>query len=207
MGLSTIGGAFTPEILLKMGALNKHPVIFPLSNPSSKSECTFEDAVKYTEGRVLFASGSPFPSLTYSGKELCPGQGNNMYVFPGIGLGAILCKAVNVTQDMIYASGEYLSRALTPEESAESYLYPDISRIREVSVVVTRGVIRAAQQNGVDRELAMRSLSDEQLDEYIKQRMYDPFKEADSVQAEISEILSKRVNGHAEEKAAAGAHL
>jgi malate dehydrogenase (oxaloacetate-decarboxylating)(NADP+) len=75
MGLSTIGGAFTPEILLKMGALNKYPVVFPLSNPSSKSECTFEEAVKYTEGRCIFASGSPFPELEYSGKKLVPGQG------------------------------------------------------------------------------------------------------------------------------------
>jgi len=138
-----------------------------------------------------------------------------MYVFPGIGLGAILCKAVNVTQDMIYASGEYLSHALTPKEQAAGYLYPDITRIREVSVVVTRGVIRAAQQNGVDRELSIRNLNDEQLDEYIRQRMYDPFREEEGVKAEISEMMAKRSNGlHAaaaadveQPKAAAGAHL
>lgn len=78
MGLSTIGGAFTPKILEKMAAMNDKPVIFPLSNPSSKSECTFEDAIKYTNGRCLFASGSPFPTLNHNGKELVPGQGNNM---------------------------------------------------------------------------------------------------------------------------------
>ncbi|KAK5015033.1 hypothetical protein LTR39_002830 [Cryomyces antarcticus] len=144
MGLSTIGGAFDAQILTRMAELNDHPIIFPLSNPSSKSECTFEEAVKHTNGRALFASGSPFPSLEFEGKTLTPGQGNNMYVFPGIGLGAILSKAVNVTQDMIYASAEALSTALNEQEVAAGWLYPDIRRIREVSVVVTRGVIRAA---------------------------------------------------------------
>lgn len=75
MGLSTIGGAFTPELIQKMAQLNEHPIIFPLSNPSSKSECTFEEAVKYTDGKVLFASGSPFPEIQHNGKELTPGQG------------------------------------------------------------------------------------------------------------------------------------
>lgn len=78
MGLSTIGGAFTPKILARMAELNDRPVIFPLSNPSSKSECTFEEAIKYTNGKCLFASGSPFPTLNWNGEDLVPGQGNNM---------------------------------------------------------------------------------------------------------------------------------
>jgi len=201
MGLSTIGGAFTPELIQKMAQLNEYPIIFPLSNPSSKSECTFEEAVKNTNGKVLFASGSPFPSLEWEGKMLTPGQGNNMYVFPGIGLGAILSKAVNVTQDMIYASGVSLSSALTEQEKADGWLYPDIRRIREVSVTVTRFVIRAAQKNGVDRELGLRNLSDEELDVYIRARMYDPFKERESYLDEISHI----VNGHG--RKVSGAHL
>lgn len=190
MGLSTIGGAFTPEILKKMAANNEHPIIFPLSNPSSKSECTFEEAVRYTEGRCLFASGSPFPSMEFNGKLLTPGQGNNMYVFPGIGLGAILSKATSVTQDMIYASAESLSTSLTEQEKADGWLYPDIRRIREVSVVVTRGVIRAAQKNDVDRAPELRNLSDEQLDSYIRERMYDPFDEAAHIGSEISQMLA-----------------
>jgi malate dehydrogenase (oxaloacetate-decarboxylating)(NADP+) len=139
-----------------------------------------------------------------------------MYVFPGIGLGAILCKAVNITQDMIYASGEYLSRALNEQEAAAGYLYPEISRIREVSVVVTRGVIRTAQQNGVDRELSMRALTDEELDRYIEARMYDPFKETENIEREIKEHGFRRLesepnlNGvQAQEtpRNSAGAHL
>ncbi|KJX96248.1 nadp-dependent malic enzyme like protein [Zymoseptoria brevis] len=174
MGLSTIGGAFTPAILSRMAELNDRPVIFPLSNPSSKSECTFEEAITYTHGKCLFASGSPFPTLNYKGEELVPGQGNNMYVFPGIGLAAILSKSLTITQNMIYASAESLSTSLLPEEVKKNWLYPDIARIREVSVVVTRGVIRAAQRDGVDREVGLRGLGDEELENWIKSKMYDP---------------------------------
>lgn len=188
MGLSTIGGAFTPDILQRMARINKRPIIFPLSNPSSKSECNFEDAVAYTEGRVLFASGSPFPAVRCEGKILVPGQGNNMYVFPGIGLGAILSKSISVTQDMIYASAEYLARSLNKQERADGWLYPDIRRIREVSVVITRGVIRAAQDNGVDREPLLRNMSDDQLDAYIKERMYDPSSEVEKVLTEVEQL-------------------
>ncbi|KAF2631555.1 hypothetical protein BU25DRAFT_407211 [Macroventuria anomochaeta] len=191
MGLSTIGGAFNKEILQKMAKLNNHPVIFPLSNPSSKSECTFEEAVLNTEGRCLFASGSPFPSMEYNGKLLTPGQGNNMYVFPGIGLGAILSKATSVTQDMIYASAESLSTSLNKQEVADGWLYPDIRRIRDVSVVVTRGVIRAAQQNGVDRASELRNLSDEELDAYIVESMYDPFKDGEQLGEEVANLVAQ----------------
>ena len=190
MGLSTIGGAFNKDILQKMAAINDKPIIFPLSNPSIKSECNFEEAIHNTEGRCLFASGSPFPSLEYNGKTLTPGQGNNMYVFPGIGLGAIICKAIHITQDMIYASAESLSTSLNKQEVADGWLYPDIRRIREVSVVVTRGVIRAAQQNGVDRAVELRNLSDAQLDAYIKERMYDPFNERENVGDEVAQLLA-----------------
>ncbi|XPS74556.1 Malate dehydrogenase (oxaloacetate-decarboxylating) (NADP(+)) [Ascochyta lentis] len=191
MGLSTIGGAFNKEILQKMAKLNDHPVIFPLSNPSSKSECTFEEAVLNTEGRCLFASGSPFPSMEYNGKLLTPGQGNNMYVFPGIGLGAILSKATSVTQDMIYASAESLSTSLNEQEVADGWLYPDIRRIREVSVVVTRGVIRAAQQNGVDRASELRNLSDEELDAHIVESMYNPFKDGERLGEEVAQLVAQ----------------
>lgn len=207
MGLSTIGGAFNKDILQKMAKLNDRPIIFPLSNPSSKSECTFEEAVRNTDGRCLFASGSPFPSMDWNGKNLTPGQGksassrlslsclannligNNMYVFPGIGLGAILSKATTITQDMIYASAESLSTSLNDQEIADGWLYPDIRRIREVSVVVTRGVIRTAQKNGVDRATELRALDDEQLDAYIKESMYDPFNKQENVGAEIAQLV------------------
>ncbi len=99
-----------------------------------------------------------------------------MYVFPGIGLAAILSKATSITDAMIYASAASLSTSLTPAEKAAGNLYPELRRIREVSVTVARGVIRAAQEAGLDREPALRGLTDDQMDEYIRERMYDPFE-------------------------------
>lgn len=190
MGLSTIGGAFTTEILQKMGSWNNRPIIFPLSNPSSKSECTFEDAIRHTDGRALFASGSPFHPYEYKGKIYHPGQGNNMYVFPGIGLGAILCKAVKVTNGMIYASGEALPTLITEEEKEKALLYPQITRIRDVSVRVARYVIRAAQRDNVDRLHHLREINDRELDNWILSKMYNPHTESQALQEEVDEMMS-----------------
>ncbi|PYH45831.1 uncharacterized protein BP01DRAFT_415352 [Aspergillus saccharolyticus JOP 1030-1] len=195
MGLSTMGGVFTPEILRKMADWNKSPIVFPLSNPSSKSECDFETAITNTDGRVLFASGSPFQPMSFTNsagetRTHYPGQGNNMYVFPGIGLGTILSKAVKVTDTMIYASGEALSKALTAEEIHDGLLYPDLTRIRQVSVVVARNVIRAAQAAKVDRETALRNMDDATLDAWIKTRMYDAHTEVLSLEREVGAILA-----------------
>lgn len=108
----------------------------------------------------------------------------------GIGLGAILSRAVNVTQSMIYASAEALSTALIPSEVNDNWLYPDIARIREVSVIVTCGVIRAAQEAGVDRELSLRNLGESELQDYVRSRMYDPFSEGDRIVEEIKQLAS-----------------
>ncbi|MCJ1367870.1 hypothetical protein MMC16_007006 [Acarospora aff. strigata] len=196
MGLSTMGGVFDSSILTKMGQWNQHPIIFPLSNPSANSECTFEEAMKYTDGRALFASGSPFPSLMYNGKMESPGQGNNMYVFPGIGLGAILSKSTTITQSMIYASASALSTALLPAERDQGWLYPSISRIRDVSVIVARGVIRAAQEAGVDREVRLRDMRDEDVDTWVKERMYDPHLETRVLEREVEGLVGEIRKAH-----------
>lgn len=190
MGLSTIGGCFTPSILSKVGEWNTSPIIFPLSNPSANSECTFAEAMQYTQGRALFASGSPFNPEMINGTLHSPGQGNNMYVFPGIGLGAILSKATVITQDMIYASGAALADSLTPEEVQQGWLYPDLSRIRQVSGQVTLGVIRAAQKAGVDREVRIRDLNDQDLLVWIRERMYDPHAETGGLEKEVQSLFA-----------------
>ena len=185
MGLSTIGGAFTPTILRRMAEMNDRPIIFPLSNPSTKSECTFKEAMDNTSGRALFASGSPFDTYNLKGKMHYPGQGNNMYVFPGIGLAAILSKAVSITQSMIYAAAESLSTALNEQEEKQELLYPEIGRIRDVSVIVCRGVIRAAQKDNVDREVAIRDMKDDELEQWIRSKMYDPHAETELLESEV----------------------
>ncbi|KAI5778003.1 hypothetical protein EDC01DRAFT_623387 [Geopyxis carbonaria] len=174
VGLCTIGGIFTEPIVRKMASFNEAPIIFPLSNPSSKSECTYAQAMEWTDNRVVFASGSPFPAVTVDGIEKIPGQGNNMYVFPGIGLATILCEAAHVTDSMIYASAAGLASSLNAAERARGDLYPELQRVREVSVVVAREVIRAAQKEGVDRNKMLQFLSDAELEDYIRGRMYDP---------------------------------
>ena len=128
-----------------MSALNPRPIIFPLSNPVRLSECEFNEAVEWSGGRVIFASGSPFPEQDYNGKRLYAGQGNNMYVFPGLGLGAILSRASSVTDSMVEAASLGLANALTADERALDMVYPRIERIREISVEIAVSVIRAAQ--------------------------------------------------------------
>ena len=157
-----------------MAGINPRPIIFPLSNPVRLSECSFSDAVHYTNGTVLFASGSPFPEEDFNGKTLYPGQGNNMYIFPGLGLGAILSRASKVTDSMVEASSLGLADSLTPAERADDLLYPRVERIREISADIALAVIRAAQKAGVDRSPDLRRLSDAEVRAFIKERMWNP---------------------------------
>jgi len=159
-----------------------------LSNPSEKSECNFEDAINWTDGSVLFASGSPFPETTYKGRTYTPGQGNNMYIFPGLGLGTILCGATKVTDAMILTASEALASCVTEEEFSRGLLYPDVSRIRSVSLDIAREVIRTAQKERVDGIKDLISLSDAQLDEYIKSKIYNPEDLKHRLEAEFSKL-------------------
>ena len=112
-----------------------------------------------------------------------------MYVFPGIGLGTILSKATTITQSMIYASATALSTSLNSSETSRGWLYPDIARIRDVSVVVTMGVIRAAQEAGVDREMHLRDMGDNDLEQWVRKKMYDPHAETYRVDDEVKEMI------------------
>jgi len=174
LGLSTIRNAFTETAVKTMAELNPRPIIFPLSNPLRMCELDFEDAVEWTDGKVLFASGSPYKALTFEGHTMEPGQGNNMFVFPGIGLGSLLARATSVTDSMIEASALALADSLTPEERQADLLYPRIERIRDISAIVAKGVIRAAQKAGVDRAKNLRQMNDADLVAFIKTKMWQP---------------------------------
>ncbi|KII87777.1 hypothetical protein PLICRDRAFT_42276 [Plicaturopsis crispa FD-325 SS-3] len=174
LGLSTMKGAFNQDVVEYMAELNPRPIIFPLSNPVKLSECEFHEAVKWTNGTVLFASGSPFPEIDYAGRTLYPGQGNNMYIFPGLGLGAILSRASAVTDSMVEAASLGLADALTPDERQYDLLYPRIERIREISADIALKVIRAAQKAGVDRSPDLRGLDDTALLNFVQSKMWSP---------------------------------
>ncbi|KAF9267534.1 hypothetical protein L218DRAFT_693865 [Marasmius fiardii PR-910] len=176
LGLSTISKAFTEDVVKLMARYNKRPIIFPLSNPVSLSEVDFADAIKWTNGSVIFASGSPYEPVQdqSTGKVYEAGQGNNMYMFPGIGLGAILSKARHVTDAMIEQASLALSSCLNEDEIDAGLVYPRLIRIREISAIVALKVARQAQKEGVDNNAVFRNLSDQALLEHIKEKMWDP---------------------------------
>uniref|UniRef100_A0A8C4XIN0 Malic enzyme n=1 Tax=Falco tinnunculus TaxID=100819 RepID=A0A8C4XIN0_FALTI len=142
IGVAAIGGAFTKQILQDMAALNKHPIIFALSNPTSKAECTAEQCYKYTEGRGIFASGSPFDPVTLpSGQTLYPGQGNNSYVFPGVALGVISCGLKHIGEDV------FLTTQVSEENLQEGRLYPPLVTIQHVSLKIAVRIAEEAYRN------------------------------------------------------------
>ncbi|KAI8318239.1 hypothetical protein GQ54DRAFT_336388 [Martensiomyces pterosporus] len=156
IGLSTVYRMFSERILKRMNEINKvsRPIIFPLSNPETKAECTFEEAMVHTNNRVLFASGTAFPNyiVPETGEEHVPGQGNNMYVFPAIGLGGVLAKPKTITDSMIFAVSKALASSLTDEERARGELYPRIERIRDVSAALAAAFITQAVREGLVEE-------------------------------------------------------
>jgi len=174
LGLSTQKNAFTENVVSLMASLNPRPIIFPLSNPSSLCELEFADAIRWSKGTALFASGSPYLPIQWEGEGYEPGQGNNMYVFPGIGLGVIISGATRITDKMIEHSGIALAESMTEEERQAGLLYPRLPRIREISASIAVGVIRQAQAEDVDEIKKLRDLSDRELLEHVQSQMWTP---------------------------------
>jgi malate dehydrogenase (oxaloacetate-decarboxylating)(NADP+) len=141
IGVSAKPGTFTPKALTAMAENNPNPLIFALSNPTSKAECTAEEAYTHSRGRCVFASGSPFDPVTLpSGETFTPGQGNNAYIFPGVGLGALVSGAMELTDDDFYLAAVALSKLVDDESLAKGCAYPPLSQIRHVSAVVAAAV-------------------------------------------------------------------
>jgi malate dehydrogenase (oxaloacetate-decarboxylating)(NADP+) len=136
VGVSAQPGAFTEEIVRLMCANNPRPILFPLSNPTSRAECTAEQALGWSGGTALFASGSPFPPVTVDGREYVPGQCNNAYIFPGVGLGVVVSRARHVTDDMFRVAARTLADLVTGEDAGRGSLFPAVEGIRRVSAAI-----------------------------------------------------------------------
>lgn len=169
IGLAAVGGTFTEAVIKAMAEINRQPIIFALSNPTSQSECTADEAYRWSEGRALFASGSPFDPVTVNGKTHVARQGNNSYIFPGVGLGAIASRAKHVTDEMFYAAARALATEVSEADLAQGSLYPPLSKVRDVSAKIATAVAEVAYQRslaGIPRPA--------DLEAYMRSQMYDP---------------------------------
>ena len=169
MGVSKQTGAFNEQVVREMKKHVDTPIIFALSNPTSKSECTPTQAYEWTDGNVVYASGSPFDPIKYKGRTYATGQGNNMYIFPGVGLGAIVCQATKITDSMFYIAAKTLANMVKEEDLKKGRIYPDLKDIREISAQIAFAVCEVAYANGIAW-----TKRPENLLEYIKSKMFQP---------------------------------
>ena len=158
IGVSTVAKAFNQRVIEAMARINQRPIIFPYSNPTSHSECTAEEAYKWSEGRAIFASGSPFPPVVLDGKTYVPGQGNNVYIFPAIGLAVYATRATRVTDEMFIAAARAVAEQVTQTELDTGLIYPPQSAIlatelhaaeRVAAVIFERGLARVPQPENI----------------------------------------------------------
>ncbi len=169
IGVSGTAGSFTQDVVETMARLNPRPIVFALSNPTSKAECTAEQAYTWSGGRAIFASGSPFAPVEFQGVRHVPGQGNNIYIFPGVGLGALVSEAREVTDEMFLAAAQTLAGLAEADDLAMGRVYPALTRIREVSLKIATAVAEEAHAKGLARRPRPADLAAD-----IRSRMFDP---------------------------------
>jgi len=169
IGATGAPGTFTKDIVQRMARHNARPTIFALSNPTDRAECTAEQAYAWTDGRAIFASGSPFAPVTWNGRTYRPGQGNNAYIFPGIGLGAVAGAARHISDEMFLAAARILADEVGEDDLAVGAIYPPLPKLRQASARIAAGVARTAQSAGLNRS----ELPDD-IDGYVRELMYDP---------------------------------
>ncbi len=172
IGASGQASTFTEPVLSAMARYEDRPIIFALSNPTSQSECTAEEAYRFTNGRAIFASGSPFDPVSFGGTTITPGQANNAYVFPGIGLGVIASGAKRVTDEMFFEAARALSQETTEQDFAIGRVFPPLDHVRDVSAKIAETVATVAYRSG----LATYEEPPDLLAS-IKSQMYDPHYE------------------------------
>jgi malate dehydrogenase (oxaloacetate-decarboxylating)(NADP+) len=144
IGVGATPGLFSREVVEEMTRLNARPIVFALSNPTSKSECTAAQAYQWSGGKALFASGSPFDPVEFEGRRFVPRQGNNSYIFPGVGLGVVSVRATRVTDEMFMAAARTLASCVSDGDLAQGSLYPPLNGVREVSARIAAAVAEIA---------------------------------------------------------------
>ena len=174
IGISGQANAFSKNVLELMKGINDYPLVFALSNPTSSSECTAENAYKWTRGKCLFASGSPFDSVEIEGKTFIPGQGNNAYIFPGVGRGIILSQAEVISDDLFLAAAETLSILVSDKELSSGQLYPSIKDIKKVSKEIAITVAKKAFSEGLTN-MAIPQNIESSLDRIIYNPVYPDY--------------------------------
>jgi malate dehydrogenase (oxaloacetate-decarboxylating)(NADP+) len=168
IGVSGQPHTFTRPIVETMARINERPVVFALSNPTANSECTADEAYAWSDGRALFASGSPFPAVTRGGRSFLPRQANNAYIFPGVGLGIIACGSRRVTERMFLTAARKLAAAVTDTDLRSGALFPPLQRIREVSASIAVAVVSVAYE----QDLATVPRPDD-IDALVRANVYD----------------------------------
>ena len=151
IGVSTVPKLFNQAVIEAMARINERPIIFPYSNPTSRSECTAEEAYKWSDGRAIFASGSPFPPVTFGGRKFIPGQGNNVYIFPAIGMAVLATEAKRVTERMFIVAAQAVADQVTAEDLASGLIYPPQSKILDASLRVAVKVATYVFDQGLAR--------------------------------------------------------
>jgi malate dehydrogenase (oxaloacetate-decarboxylating)(NADP+) len=172
LGLTGFPGVFTEKAIKTMAQFHKRPIVFPLSNPTSRAEATAEDIYRWTDGQAIFASGSPFDPVMYKDVLRYPSQANNFYCFPGIGLGALVARAKYISDSMLYVAARTLAAAVKDEDIAMGRVFPPVRDIRRVTLEIAVAFAKQAHVEGLAQAAPL--TTDDALRQLIRDRMWEP---------------------------------
>jgi malic enzyme len=169
VGATAHAGTFTEEMLETMAKDVERPIVLPLSNPTSKAECTAEEAIRWTGGRAIVATGSPFADVEHAGRRHVIGQANNVFIFPGVGLGTAIAEAREVTTEMFHVASATLAGLVSQERLDVDAIYPHQSELRRVSFEIACAIVRYASEHNLGRRI-----DPENVEATVRAAVWDP---------------------------------